>query len=78
MSDVQPRDLGETLWILETDGSSRAVRGGVGMVPQSPEGSSIAQAVKFAFIASNNEADYEAVLLGLRLAKELSVTNLEL
>ena len=27
---------------------------------------------------SNNEAKYEAVLLGLRLAKELSVANLEL
>ena len=34
--------------------------------------------VKFAFTASNNEAGYEAMLLGLRLAKELSVVNLEL
>ena len=48
------------------------------MVLQSPEGLSVAKAVKFAFVASNNEAEYEAVLLGLQLAKELSVTNLEL
>ena len=48
------------------------------MVLQSPESLSITQAVKFACMASNNEAKYEAMLLGLGLAKELSVTNLEL
>ena len=48
------------------------------MVLQSLKGSSIAQAVKFAVSASNKEAKYEAVLLGIRLAKELSVINLEL
>ena len=35
------------------------------MVLQSLEGLSISQAVKFTFVASNNEADYEVVLLGL-------------
>ena len=48
------------------------------MILQSLEGYSTAQEFKFAFTASNNEAEYEAVLLGLRLAKELSVINLEL
>ena len=48
------------------------------MVLQSPEGLSIAQVVKFTFVASNNEAKYEAVLLRLQLAKKLSVTHLEL
>ena len=48
------------------------------MVLQSSEGLSIAQAVKFTFAASNIEAEYEVVLLRLRLDKELSVTNLEL
>ena len=65
MSDVQPGDLYETLLILETDGSSRTVGRGAGMVLQSLEGLSIAHAVKFAFAASNNEAEYEAMLLGL-------------
>ena len=54
MSDVRPRDVGENLWILEIDCSSKAVRGGVGMILQCPEGLSIAQAVKFAFSTSNN------------------------
>ena len=78
MSYVLPRDVGETLWILETDGSSKVGRGRAGMVLQSLEGLSIFQVVKFTFTASNNEAMYEAMLLGLRLAKELSVVNLEL
>ena len=78
MSYVLPRDVGETLWILETDGSSKVVRGRAGMVLQSLEGLSIFQVVKFTFTASNNEDKYEAMLLGLRLAKELLVMNLEL
>ena len=38
---------------------------GVSIFLQSPEGLSIAQVVNFAFAASNNEAEYEAVLLEL-------------
>ena len=48
------------------------------MVLQSSKGLSIAHVVKFAFATSNNEVEYEFVLLELRLAKELSVANLEL
>ena len=77
LSDVQPRYLSETLWILETNDSSRVVGGGASMVLQSSEGLSITQAVKFALVASNNEAKYEVVLLELPLAKKLLVANLE-
>ena len=77
MSNVQPRDFSKPLWILEIDGSSKAARE-VDMVLQYLEGLSIAQAVKFLFTISNNEAEYKVVLLGLRVAKELSVMNLEL
>ena len=48
------------------------------MVLLSLEGLSITQAIKFSFLASNNEAEYEVMLLGLQLAKELFVINLEL
>ena len=48
------------------------------MVLQSQEGLSIAHSIKFAFSVFNNEAEYEAVLLGLQLAKELLVMNLKL
>ena len=59
---MQSRAQGDTLWVLEIDGSSRAVGGGAGMVLQSPIGLSVAQAVKFAFVASDNEAECEAVM----------------
>ena len=78
MSNVRPRNVVKTLWILETDGSSKAAGGGADMVLQSLEGLSIAQDIKFTFTASNNEAEYEIVLLRLWLAKELSVVNLGL
>ena len=78
LSDVQSRAQGDTLWVLETEGPSRVVEGGADIVLQPSKGLSVAQAVKFSFLASNNEAKYEAVLLRLRLAKELSITNLEL
>ena len=62
---MQSRDLGETLWILRIDNSFRVVGGGVGMVLQSSKDLCIAQVIKFAFVASNNEAEYKVVLLGL-------------
>ena len=42
----------------------------------SPENHRISSALRFTFKASNNEAEYEALLAGLRLAKELQVDSL--
>ena len=36
----------------------------------------IEQALKFDFKTSNNQAEYEAILVGLRLAQELEITKL--
>ena len=77
-SVAQSPRLEEELWILETDGSSRAKRGGVGIELRSPDGSINAQVVTLAYVVSNNEAEYEAVLLGLRVARQLSLTSIEL
>ena len=61
-----PKDgISEPLWILEIDGSFKAVRGGAGMVLQFLEDWPINKAIKFLFVISNNEAKYEVVLLGL-------------
>ena len=49
--------------------------GGACMVLQSLDDFSITQAVKFVFPTSNSGAEYEVVLLVLRLAKGLSVIN---
>ena len=77
ISDMLPHDISELLWILETDGSPKVV-GGAGMILQSVEGLLVTHAIKFSFSISNNEAEYKAIFLRLRVAKELSVLNLEL
>ena len=77
-SEVHPQEVRDKRWILETDGSSRMQGGGPGMVLRTPEGSTIVQAVKLGFVVSNNEAEYEVILLRLRVAKWLSIAALEL
>ena len=44
----------------------------------SPDGHRIHCALKFIFKASNNEAEYEALIAGLKLAKEMKVESLEI
>ncbi|VFQ87969.1 unnamed protein product [Cuscuta campestris] len=58
-------------WTLSTDGSSAAKACGGGVVIQSPEGFRSYHAIKFQFKVSNNEAEYEALLSGLRIILNL-------
>ena len=44
----------------------------------SPEGHKIHCAICFGFKASNNEAEYEALIAGLRLAREMRVHNVKI
>ena len=46
------------------------------MVLITPDGSMLEQAITLGFKASNNEAEYEALLAGLRMAKDLAVKKL--
>ena len=64
------------LWKLYVDGSSTSGGGGAGLVLISPDGTPLKYAVKFHFIASNNEAEYKALLSGLRLAIEMEAQHL--
>jgi len=50
---------------------------GIGIVLTTPEGSIIEQSFTLGFSASNNEAEYEAVLTGLQIAIIPRVTGLE-
>ena len=42
-----------------------------------PHGVKILYALKFGFEASNNEAKYEALIVGIRLAKDIGAEKLE-
>ncbi|KAM1018412.1 hypothetical protein PS2_039644 [Malus domestica] len=60
---------------LYVDGSSNQQGCGAGLFLTTPDKVAIEYALRFKFKASNNEAEYEAFLAGLRLAKHLEVTN---
>ena len=53
------------------DGSSTDERAGAGIVLISPEDHKIHCALKFGFKASNNKAEYETLIAGLRLEKKM-------
>ncbi|KAL0312889.1 UNVERIFIED_CONTAM: Ribonuclease HI [Sesamum radiatum] len=55
-------------WSLYVDGSSTAIGSGAGTVLESPQGDKLEYAIKLEFPASNNEAEYEALLAGGELA----------
>ena len=66
-----------SIWKLSVDGASNAQGSGVGLILTSPEGIDIEYALIFGFQASNNEAEYEAVVADLNLAHSLEVDQLE-
>ena len=69
--------LGEQWWTLHVDGVSRVSRSRIGLVLQSPNRELIEQAIRLNFLASNNEAEYEVVLVGLDLTLMWATTKLE-
>ncbi|GJR24699.1 reverse transcriptase domain-containing protein [Tanacetum coccineum] len=64
-------------WILFTDGSSCADGFRAGLILTNPEGAEFTYAMRFRFEATNNEAEYEALIAGLRIAEEMGVKNLQ-
>ncbi|CAL9001627.1 unnamed protein product [Prunus brigantina] len=71
-------DLTQPLWTLYVDGSSNAQGCGAGLVLISPDKVVLEYALRFKFHASNNEAEYEALLAGLRLAKEMGARQIQI
>ena len=49
---------------------------GVGVVITTPDGKALKYRVQMKFPATNNKAEYEGILMGLRLRKVLGVKNL--
>ncbi|GKE05213.1 reverse transcriptase domain-containing protein [Tanacetum coccineum] len=64
-------------WILFTDGSSYTDGSRVGLILTNPEGMKFTYALRFRFDATNNEAEYEALIAGLRIAEQMGVKNLQ-
>ncbi|RDX98911.1 hypothetical protein CR513_18099, partial [Mucuna pruriens] len=58
-------------WLLSVDEASNQVGSGVGVILEGSNGVLIEQSLHFEFKANNNQAEYEALLVGMRLASEL-------
>ena len=65
------------IWKLFVNGAANAQGSGARLILTSPEGIDIEYALRFGFQASNNEAEYEAVIAGLNLAHSMEVDQLE-
>ncbi|WVZ05479.1 hypothetical protein V8G54_018825 [Vigna mungo] len=64
-------------WKLLVDGSSNNKGGGAGIVLEGPDGLVVEQSLIFKFKVSNNQAEYEALLAGMELARDLGAESLE-
>ncbi|XP_021991705.1 uncharacterized protein LOC110888486 [Helianthus annuus] len=67
----------DELWLLYTDGASNEDGTGAGLRLVSPEKHEFTYAIKLDFKNTNNEAEYEAFLAGLRLAIKMGAQNLQ-
>ncbi|GJV49535.1 reverse transcriptase domain-containing protein [Tanacetum coccineum] len=62
---------------LFTDGSSCADASGAGLILTNPKGMEFTYALRFRFDATNNEAEYEALIAGLKIVEQMGVENLQ-
>ena len=65
------------IWRLSVDGAVNAQGSGAGLILTSPVWIDTKYALRFGFQASNNEAEYEAIIDGLNLAHFMETDQLE-
>ncbi|XP_074363782.1 uncharacterized protein LOC141704443 [Apium graveolens] len=65
-------------WTLKVDGSSTSERSGAGLILTSHEGFMIETTISFSFPATNNQAEYEALIAGLKISRTLKVQDLKI
>jgi len=63
----------DTTWLQHVDGSSSKQGSGVGIRLTSPRGEVLEQSFRLNFEATNNVAEYEALVAGLNLARGLKI-----
>ncbi|GJW93056.1 reverse transcriptase domain-containing protein [Tanacetum coccineum] len=63
-------------WILYTDGALSQKGVGAGLFLIDPSGTEYTYAIRLTFLSTNNEAEYEALLAGLRMTWKMKVQEL--
>ena len=66
-----------TYWTIHFDGSRQLEGSGAGVVLTSPRGDKFCYVVRLMFPCTNNAAEYEALLHGLRMAKEMNLSRVK-
>jgi ribonuclease HI len=78
LQNTGPPDL-SSVWTMYFDKSKRVQGVGAGVVLISPQGDKLKYVLRMSFPqASNNEAEYEALLHGMKMAKACRVTRLKI
>ncbi|XP_058189286.1 uncharacterized protein LOC131306874 [Rhododendron vialii] len=62
-------------WVLQVDGSTTKDASGAGLILTSPKGQRLSYALRFEFKTTNNEAEYEALVVGLELASAVGASH---
>ncbi|GJV41883.1 reverse transcriptase domain-containing protein [Tanacetum coccineum] len=71
------REENEKEWTLYTNGASSLKGVGAGLILIDPTGIEYTYAIRLNFPSTNNEAEYEALLSGLRMAEKIKVQVLK-
>ena len=64
------------MWTLHVDGSSKFKGNGLGIVLTSPDGDMLERSVNCGFKVTNNEVEYEVMIVCLNLDKEMGIQRL--
>ncbi|GAU35922.1 hypothetical protein TSUD_69550 [Trifolium subterraneum] len=67
---------GANKWTIFVDGASNATGAGAGIILENEEGILIEVSLALSFPTSNNQAEYEAFLAGLRLAEDVGAKEI--
>ncbi|GLT99841.1 hypothetical protein SLE2022_172540 [Rubroshorea leprosula] len=74
---VVDKALDYPAWVLYVDGAANIEGLGAGAVLIGPDGFKSEHALRFKFQSTNNAAEYEALIYGLKLASELKVQSIQ-
>jgi hypothetical protein len=72
-TQTPPKERELEYWTINFDGSLQLQGTGAGILVMSPKGESFKYVLQMHFLASNNAAEYEALLPGLRIAMTLII-----
>ena len=73
---VDEEEVRDPSWMLYVDGPSSTKGCGAGIILERPNDIIIEMSIKFDFLISNNQAEYEALIAELQLAIDVGVTRL--